>query len=174
MKYTERLQVLLNHYYPNDGLYTDNTFEKHFEEVKAGKIKSWADQGSHKKCEEVRQALIIKRTKEDYIPQVLDKLATILGYAKYQKAQAEEDITMAESYIKQLLKWKDKKNMTYKDTYKVEDVIHQEPKKVKGTVDKTQAEVIGYIRAALDKKDQEFLNELSKTLNVYLMIGALK
>ena len=174
MKSTERLQVLLDHYFPHQELYIDHTFKKHFEEVKAGKIKSWADQGSHKKCEEMRQALIIKRTKEDYIPQVMDKLATVLGYARYQKAQAKADIAMAESYIKQFTKWKDKKNMTYTDTYKVEDIIHTEPKKVKGSVEKTRAEVIGYIRAALDRKDQEFLDELSKTLNIYVLMGALR
>lgn len=174
MKSTERLQVLLDHYFPYDDLYTDHTFKKHQEEGEKDKSKLWINQGSYKKCEKMRQALIIKRTKEDYIPQVMDKLATILGMARYQKAQAEADIAMTESYIKQLLKWKDKKNITYKDTYKVEDVIYTEPKKIKGKANVSQAEVLGYIRAAIENKDQAFMDELAQTLNAYRIMGVLK
>ena len=130
-------------------LYTDNTFEKHLTDAKAGKCKAWTDYPTHEECEKVRKELIIQRTLNDQIPQVEEKLNLLLGNLLFTKADTDMKIYLCSHYLKKLKKFKNKKKLTYKDTYKVDDLFREQPtyeevkKHVK--IDLTPEMVLGFV-----------------------------
>jgi len=156
-----------------DSLYEDNTFKQHEENVKQGKEKHWANMGTFKESEKRRKELIIQRSLNDQIPQIMDKLDFVFGYLTWEKSYIDRKLFLCKYYIDELKRLKRKKKFTYKDSIKVDDLFSKEPSKLhplKTYISKKV--VLGFIEKAI-VSDKEFRQELSKIIQTYNLLGGL-
>lgn len=156
-------------------LYEDNTFNRHLADAKAGKVRAWTDYPTHKECEAVRKQLIIDRTLNDQIPQVMEKLNEVLGTFLYEKMATEQKVQLCNFYISKLNKLKNKKNFSYNDTYKVDNLFAELPD-AKTMKRYTKAEItpdviLGYITHLVG--DPAFRKKLQDLLNVAELMGRI-
>lgn len=154
-------------------LYEDTTFKQHEENVKQGKEKHWANMGSFKKSEKRRKELIIERTLNDQIPQLIEKLNYVLGYYLWEQIYTNKNIFLCKYYINKLNKLKNKKKLTYKQAIKVDDLFSDIPENIHKTKNNiTKEQVLGFIEKAI-VSDKEFRQELSKIIQTYNLLGGL-
>lgn len=154
-------------------LYEDTTFKQHEENVKLGKEKHWANMGSFKKSEKRRKELIVERTLNDQIPQLIEKLNYVLGYYLWEQIYTNKNIFLCKYYINKLNKLKNKKKLTYKQAIKVDDLFSDIPENIHKTKNNiTKEQVLGFIEKAI-VSDKEFRQELSKIIQTYNLLGGL-
>lgn len=154
-------------------LYEDTTFKQHEENVKQGKEKHWANMGSFKKSEKRRKELIVERTLNDQIPQLIEKLNYVLGYYLWEQIYTNKNIFLCKYYINKLNKLKNKKKLTYKQAIKVDDLFSDIPENIHKTKNNiTKEQVLGFIEKAI-VSDKEFRQELAKIMQTYNLLRGL-
>ena len=147
----------------SQSLYPDTVVEKYQEDVVAKKIKHWSDLDTYKEREKARKELIIKRSKIDRMPALKEKLEKLYGellFDFYEKAVLLNECSYR---MNKLHKLQNKKNFTYEDTYKVDDLFKDEAplrKRLKIEKEITEQKVLGYIEKAIENKNKEFLEQV--------------
>ena len=151
----------------SDGFYTsgwasypDTVMKQYDKDIADGKIKHWSDLGSHKECEKARKELIIKIAKVDRMPAMKKELEELYGRLLHNYYEQIELLNECIFRINKLNKLQAKKNFTYKDTYRLDDLFVGEApinKKLKLSKESNENQFFGYLDAAILRKDKEFL-----------------
>lgn len=155
--------------YSTMDLYPDTVLKQYEKDIADGKIKRWTELGSKKECEKARKELSIRIAKIDKMPALKEELEELYGRLLHTYYEQIELLNECVYRMNKLHKLQTKKNFTYKDTYKLDNLFEGDApvnKKLKFSKESSEKQFLGYLDQAILRKDKEFLSRVIISMQI--------
>jgi len=149
----------------------DSVFDKYWKDVEEGKAKLLGDMPKGT-AEPFRKQQCIDNRKIDHLPQLKSYYESKLAQALIKQNDAINRIKVCNYKLKLVNKYLNKKKLTYKDVFKIDDIpALPTPEKSKLKPILSDDIVINWIKERLYySKDEKFTKQLENVINEYMTL----
>lgn len=150
-------------------LYDDTVLKQYEKDIDEGKVKRWSEMNSRKESEKARKELCVRIAKIDKMPGIKEKLDELYGRLLYGYYEQIELLNECVYRMNKLHKLQTKKNFTYKDIHKLDELFAGEAphnKKLQLFRESSEKQFLGYLDKAILRKDKEFLERVIISMQI--------